>query len=101
MMAGIPIAKLDTLRPLLESHGECLTSSQHLSDLIPVLHEREVNHVKSAIAGKHISIIFDGTTKVCEAMVILVIVRVVNADFSIHQYLVRLVLAASRLLESR
>ena len=94
MKAWISIAKVDTLRPLLETHGERLTSRQHLSD-IPALHDREIKRVKSAIAGKPISITFDDTKKVCEAMVI--IVRVVDADFSIHQYSARLMLAAKSL----
>ena len=95
MKAGIPVAKLDILRPLLQSQGERLTGSQHISELIPVLHAREIAHVKTAIAGKHISIIFDGTTKVCEAMVI--IVRSVDDDFTISQHLARLMLAAKSL----
>ena len=41
--AGIPIAEVNALRPLLYSHGERLIGGQHLSDLIPVLHKRKIS----------------------------------------------------------
>lgn len=95
MKAGIPLKKIDDLRPLLEEHGHCLTGSQHLGDLIPMIQESEREYVLKQITGKDISIIFDGTTTVCEAFAL--VIRFVEKDFSVHQVLARLQLAAKSL----
>eukprot|EP00117_Sycon_ciliatum_P019733 scpid82857/ scgid17792/ len=95
MKAGIPLKKIDELRPLLEEHEHCLTGSQHLGDMIPMIQESERRTVRKQIAGKDISVIFDGTAAVCEAFA--VVVRFIEKDFSIHQALVRLQLAAKSL----
>ena len=95
MKAGIPIAEVNALRPLLYSHGERLIGGQHLNDLIPVLHKRKISYVKLAITGRHVAIIFHGTKKVCKAMVI--IVQSVDDYFSVRQYLFCLILAAKSL----
>ena len=42
-------------------------------ELIPFIHHQEVTKVKNDIKGKCVSVIFDGTTHVCEAMVIVLL----------------------------
>ena len=88
LKSGICINAIDKLRPLLEKHGERLTGRQHLADLIPMVLESERKFVKDKIAGKDISIVFDSTTAVCKAFAL--VVRCVDDDFQLHQYLVRL-----------
>ena len=95
LKSGICISAIDHLRPLLEEYGERLTGRQHLADLIPMVLESERKFVKDSIAGKDISIVFDGTTAVREAFAL--VVRCVDDDFKLHQYLVRLSLAAQSL----
>lgn len=51
--------------------------------------------MKELISGQPISVIFDGTTTVCEAIAI--IFRVVDKDFTIHQRLVSLKLSGKAL----
>ena len=85
LQSGIPLSKIDQLRPLLEEGGERLTGRQHLSELIPAVLESERKFVKAALQGRDISIIFDGTTHVAEAFAL--VVRVINGDFNAKQYL--------------
>ena len=74
LRAGIPLQKADALREVFEENenGYSLTDSSHLRELIPFLLEQETAQLKKEINGKHLSIIFDGTTHVCEALVIIV-----------------------------
>ena len=69
MKAGVPFNKLNTFRELLEQNGTCLARRRSLSDLIPFVHQQEVS---KEIEGKKVLLIFDGTTRMGEAMVILV-----------------------------
>lgn len=47
-----------------------LSDSSNLRKLISFILETEINQLKESICGKYVSIIFDGTTYVCEALVI-------------------------------
>ena len=60
-----------------------------------MIRDKEVAEVKAFLMDrnhKHISIVFGGTTHVCEAMAI--IARCIGADFTIYQRLISLKLAA-------
>lgn len=83
---GIPLHKVDGLRDLLESGNFRLCSSRHLAQLVPVVHEQEVTLLKSEIAGKPLGLIYDGTTRLAEALAILV--RFMDG-WTIQQRLVR------------
>ena len=72
LKAGIPLNKIDNLRELLEAGGFLLSHSSHLRQLIPFILDQELDNLKHSIAGKPVSIIFDGTTHVAEAFVVLV-----------------------------
>ena len=87
LKAGIPLNKLDLFQELLEEHGQRLAGRRSLSDLIPFIHQQEIAQIKEELQGKKVAVIFDGTTRLGEAMAI--IVRFVN-DWQIHQRLVRL-----------
>lgn len=94
LTAGIPKSKVDNLRPFLEKYGHRLTSSSHLSELIPLILKKEKDCVKSEIAtSDNFSVIFDGSTRLGEA---LVVVRFIDNRWRIQQRLVKLeVLAKS------
>lgn len=76
----------------VEEYGEKLTGQQHLGDLIPMVRDQERRDLKKMLCGRPLSLIFDSTTKVGEAMAILV--RFVEDDFTICQKLIRLQLVA-------
>lgn len=66
----VPLSKIDGFRDLLEEHVYSLSDSSNLRKLISFILETEINRLKESICGKYVSIIFDGTTYVCEALVI-------------------------------
>ena len=91
LKAGVPLSKSNALRELLEENGYSLTDSSHLRELIPYILSQEISKLKQEINGEHVSIIFDGTTHVCEAFVL--VVRYIQ-DWQIKQKVCRLMLLA-------
>ena len=60
-----------SFRELLEENAFRLIHSNNLSQLIPFIHKEEHTSIKSNMYGKE-TVIFDGTTHIFEAMVIVV-----------------------------
>ena len=86
--AAVLLSKLDALRDLLEENMFRLTDRRHMSDLVPFIHTQEQADIKAEISGKPVSVVFDGTTSLGEAMA--VVVRYVDDSFAIQQRLIRL-----------
>ena len=84
--AGVPLAKLEHFGGLLEEHVYRLSDRRGMSDLIPFIHTEEQKKIKAELQGKKVSVIFDGRTRLGEALV--VVLRFVDS-FEIKQYLVR------------
>ena len=63
-----------------------------MSDVIPLIHQQEVELLKMELAGKCMSVIFDGTTRYGEAIAILV--RFIDHEFCVQQRLIRMQLLA-------
>ena len=82
--AGVSLSKIDVFRPLLEDGVYRIAGRRTISDLIIFIHQQEVKRVKSEIEGRKVSVIFDGMTRLGEAM----IVRFVDAEWAIQQHLV-------------
>ena len=95
LKAGVPLNKLDQFRPLLEENGTRLAGRMTMSDFIPFIHQQEVKTTEDEIAGRYISIIFDGTTRMGEAVGI--VVQYVDDDWHVQQRLIRLQLLAKSL----
>ena len=94
LSAGIPLSKIDDLRPFLEKHGHRQTVSGHLSEFIPSILEKE--KVKGELQNvEEVSIIFDGTTRLGEALA--VVIRFLQENFKPTQRLLRLQVAAKAL----
>ena len=91
LKAGVPLSKIDAFRNLLEEKAYALTSATNLRQLLPFIRHQEIDTLKKESASKPLSIIFDGTTHVCEAMV--VVVRYIS-DWDIQQRVCRLMLLA-------
>ena len=96
MKAGIPLNKLSCFRPLLESNGLRLTDRSHMSNLIPFVLENELAQLKSELSNKAVSIIFDGTSRLGEVLV--VVLRYLDDEWNIQQRLVRVKTLAKSLL---
>ena len=95
LLAGIPISKVDILRPLFERYAQRLTSS-HRNDLFPAVSEKEKEKLKAELHNvKEASIIFDGTARLGEALA--VVLRFVQEDCKPTQRLVRLEVLAKPL----
>ena len=88
LKAGIPLSKTDIMRPFLEKYGHRLTSRSHLAEFIPLILKKEKDTVKAEIAANDdLSIIFDGSTRLGEALAI--VVRFID-QWNVQQRLVKL-----------
>ena len=90
--AGVPLSKVDLFRDLLAEHGYALTSSTNLRQLIPFIHQEELSRIKQEILNQPLFILFDGTTHVCEAFV--VVLHYLTDDLELKQCVGRLKLLA-------
>ena len=79
---------MNGLRDLPEKNALRLTAGAHLSQFIPIVLEEKRGSVQKETRGRPVSIIFDGTTRLGEA--IAVVLRFVDDEWRIHQRLVRL-----------
>ena len=91
LKAGVPLTKLDCFRGILEESAFNLSSSQHMRELIPFIHKEQQCEIKREITNRQVAVIYDGTTHVCEAMV--VILRYID-EWVIRQRVVRMMLVA-------
>ena len=90
LKAGVLLSKIDCFRDLLVENAFRLSQASNLSQLVPFIHQQEQICVKNEIDQQEISIIFYGTTHVCEALVILV--RFADEKRNIQQRVVKLML---------
>ena len=86
LRAAVPLSKLDAFRDILEENMYRLTDRRHMSDLVPYITAQEQTDIKAEISGKPISVVFDGTTRLGEAMAI--VVRFVDDSCAIQQRLI-------------
>ena len=70
LKAGVPLAKIDHFRDILEEHAYRLSDRRGMSDLIPFILSEERKQIRDESSGKPVSIIFDGTSRLGEALVI-------------------------------
>ena len=87
MRAGVPINKVSQFRDVLEENALRLTDRSHMSNLIPFIWQEEQKRIKSEINGRDISVVFDRTTRLGEAVVILI--HYVTENMEISQRLLR------------
>ena len=92
LKSGTPLNRMKYFRDLFEEAGFPLTSSTHMSQLIPFVLEEEYKSISKEILGKELSIIFDGTTRDGEALAVLT--RFVQ-DWEVKVRLVRFQLVKS------
>lgn len=71
LKSGTPLSRLEYFRELFEEAGFSLTSNSHMRQLIPFILEKANSTISKELVGKDVSIIFDGTTRDGEALVLL------------------------------
>ena len=87
LQSGVPLSKISGFRSILEENGLRLTDRCHMSDIIPLILVQEQARIKQEISGKPVSLVFEETSRLGEAMAILV--RFINpTDWSIQQQLI-------------
>ena len=78
---GIPLEKVrGRLRKLFEKGGRALADPANLKPFIPKIQKKEIKLIREETAGQFLTITFDGTTRMGEAMS--VCGRFVDGDFS-------------------
>jgi hypothetical protein len=88
------MSKIDSLRSLLEEGSYRLTHSSHLAEYIPVIYSEEKKRIKNEIEGRDVSVIFDGSTCLGEALGI--VLRFVS-EGCIKQRLVKIAMLSKSL----
>ena len=79
---------MELFRELFEENGYRLTDRRNVYDLIPFIQKCESHIISEEIKGKDLFVIFDGTTRLGEALAI--VIRFVDDGWKINQKLVRL-----------
>lgn len=72
MKARLPIEKVDQLRSILEDRHTALTRASHMRLLVPLQAQRYLAKDKVAIHNLPVSVIFDGTGRMGELLIVLV-----------------------------
>lgn len=83
LQAGVPLNKLTCFRELLEENSLRLTDRSHLANLISFLAEEAKATMKREIHGRNVSVTFDGTTRLGEALVI--VIRYLDDEWKLCQ----------------
>lgn len=95
LKGGIAINKIDCFKSILEESAYKLTDRSNMAQLIPVVRQEEIRNTREELTGREISIVFDGTTRLGEALVL--IIRFLDSEWKIQQRLVRFLLLAKSL----
>ena len=69
-------------RNLLEENAYRLTDRHYMSDLIPFILQQEQHCIQNEISGKDVSVIFDGTTRLGEALAI--VLQYISPEWTIE-----------------
>ena len=85
LYAGIPLAKIDDLRQLLERAGCGMSHSRNMAIYIPRILEAEQKLLKEEVCGQWVSHTFDGTSRLGE--VLNIVSRWCGEEFTLVQRL--------------
>ena len=88
LKSAVSLSKMCHFRDLLEEGGYRLGDRHTLSDLVPFIQKQEKQLIFSELEGQNVSIVFDGTCRLGEALCL--VVRYITNDWSIQQRLIAL-----------
>ena len=97
LRATVPLSKIQHFRKLFEETTYQLTDRHHMSDLNPIVLKQEKSRKQSKIFEQDVSIIFDGTSQLGEALAI--VLHFVACEWSIEWHLIRVELLSASLKE--
>ena len=92
LCAAVPLNKLECVRDLLEERAWRLTDRRHISDLVPFILKEEQSRIQEELAGRNVAVIFDGTTRLGEALAI--VLHYVSDEWTLEQRQIQLQLLA-------
>ena len=72
LRVGIPLNKLEMFREFFEETRYRLTDRRNMHNLIPLIHKQEFERIREGISGKDVSVVFDSTTRLGEALAIII-----------------------------
>ena len=70
LKAGIPLSKIEPFCEILEKHAYRLSNIRGMFDLIPFVHSQAQQEIKAELSKTYVSVIFDETTRLREAIVV-------------------------------
>ena len=88
LKSGVPLSKVESSRDLLEENAFRLTDRRNFLDYVPSILKEEESCIRSEIDGQQISVVFDGTSRLGEALAI--IIRFIDQDWCVQQRIVRI-----------
>jgi len=94
LKAAVPLNKLQHFRTLFEETGYRLTDRRRMADLISLVLKQERSKIHGELFGQDVSAIFDGTSRLGEALAVL---RFVTSKWTIEQCLMKVQLLAKSL----
>lgn len=68
LISGTPLHRLQYFKPLFERDGVSTVHESHMAAYIPRVEHREFETIKTEIRGQYLSIAFDGTSRLGEAI---------------------------------
>lgn len=71
LKAGVPLGKMEHFREILEENAYHLTDRRHMYDYIPFILKEEETKIRNEIAGRSLSVVFDGTSWLGEALAVI------------------------------
>jgi len=87
LRAGTPLSRFEIFRPLLEKAGYALTTAGHLSEFTSLILEKERFLLRDRLKGQDLFLIFDGTTRLGEAFV--VVARWVDENMNLYEHILK------------
>ena len=89
LKAGVPLNKIAKFRDLFEENAARLTDNRGMLDYIPFILSEEESRIRDR---RSVAVIFDGTSRVGEALAILL--RYIDAEWCVQQRLARVQMLA-------
>lgn len=89
LASGTPLQRMQYFRPLLERNGLSLSDHSHMRTYVPKIEAMEISILKKEINNQWLSVAFDGTSRMGEA--INITGRWCSADFKLQHRLLHFV----------